>query len=143
MPRKAPIPECSELDRKILEQWARSRTEESRLVERAKIILKCLRGERVLSIARDLKVRPNTVIEWRRRFEKQGVQGLKDRPRTGKPLHYETGFGDGGCPVYHYGLIAHGSAAKKRPLACEAKPPERCGLTFGESERNAYSYGVC
>jgi len=92
MPRKAPLPECSELDRKILEQWAHSRTEESRLVERAKIILKCLRGERVLSIARDLKVRPNTVIEWRRRFEKQGVQGLKDRPRTGKPLHYEAEF---------------------------------------------------
>ena len=92
MPRKAPLPECSELDRKILEQWAHSRTEESRLVERAKIILKCLRGERVMSIARDLKVRPNTVIEWRRRFEKQGVQGLKDRPRTGKPLHYEAEF---------------------------------------------------
>jgi transposase len=92
MPRKAPLPKCSEVDRKILEQWAQSRTEELRIVERAKIILKCLRGERVLSIARDLKVRPNTVIEWRRRFEKQGVQGLKDRPRTGKPLHYETEF---------------------------------------------------
>ena len=50
------------------------------------------RGERVLSIARDLKVRPNTVIEWRRRFAKQGIQGLKDRPRTGKPLHYEAEF---------------------------------------------------
>ena len=92
MPRKAPIPNCSELDRKILEQWAHSRTEESRLVERAKIILKCLHGERVHTIARELNVRPNTVIEWRRRFDKQGINGLKDRPRSGKPVQYEADF---------------------------------------------------
>src|SRR5665648_543718 len=92
MPRKAPIPKCSEIDREILEQWAHSRTEESRLVERAKIILKCLQGEMVHSIARDLKVRPNTVIEWRRRFDKQGINGLKDRPRPGKPVQYEAEF---------------------------------------------------
>ena len=77
MPRKAPIPQCSEIDSEILEQWAHSRTEELRLVERAKIILGCLRGEGVNVIAKYLKVRPNTVIVWRRRFEKQGVQGLK------------------------------------------------------------------
>jgi transposase len=75
-----------------LEQLARSRTEEARLVERAKIILKCLEGERVREIAKDLKVRPNTVIEWRRRFEKDGIKGLKDRPRSGKPARYDAGF---------------------------------------------------
>jgi transposase len=92
MPRKAAIPNCSELDRKILEQLAHSRTEEARIVERAKIILKCLQGEKVHSIARELKVRPNTVIEWRRRFDKQGINGLQDRPRSGKPVQYETEF---------------------------------------------------
>ena len=36
MARKPPDPACSEEDRKTLEVWARSRTLESRLVERAK-----------------------------------------------------------------------------------------------------------
>src|SRR5512144_1863034 len=92
MPRKATIPSCSESDRKALEQLARSRTEESRLVERAKIILKCLEGERIHKIAQDLRVRPNTVIKWRRRFAKEGIKGLKDRPRRGKPVTYGLQF---------------------------------------------------
>ena len=92
MPRKAPILKCSDNDRKALEQLARSRTEEARMVERAKIILKCLEGERVHKIAKDLHVRPNTVIEWRRRFEKDGIKGLKDRPRSGKPVSYGAKF---------------------------------------------------
>ncbi|NTV43968.1 MAG: IS630 family transposase, partial [Syntrophobacteraceae bacterium] len=94
MPRRTPIPECTENDRKTLEQMARSRTEEARLVERAKIILKCLGGERVQKIAKDLHVRPNTVIEWRRRFERHGIKGLKDKPRSGKPVRYDAMFRD-------------------------------------------------
>jgi transposase len=92
MPRKAPIPKCTEQDKNMLQQLAGSRTEEARLVERAKIILKCLQGERVHKIAKDLQVRPNTVIEWRRRFEKEGVKGLKDQPRSGKPARYGAVF---------------------------------------------------
>jgi len=76
----------------MLQQLAGSRTEEARLVERAKIILKCLQGERVHKIAKDLQVRPNTVIEWRRRFEKEGIEGLKDQPRSGKPARYGAVF---------------------------------------------------
>jgi len=92
MPRKAPIPKCSEQDKQMLQRLAGSRTEEARLVERAEIILKCLQGERVHKIAKDLQVRPNTVIEWRRRFEKEGVEGLKDQPRSGKPARYGAVF---------------------------------------------------
>jgi transposase len=75
-----------------LEELARSRTEEARIVERAKIILKCLEGEKVHKIAQDLQIRPNTVIEWRRRFEEKGIEGLKDRPRSGKPVTYDAAF---------------------------------------------------
>jgi len=92
MPRRAPIPKCSEKDRKSLEELARSRTEEARIVERAKIILRCLAGERVHKIAKKLGVRPNTVIEWRRRFEEKGIEGLKERPRSGKPVFYDAAF---------------------------------------------------
>jgi len=92
MPRKAPIPNCIEKDKEALEQMVRSRTEEARMVERAKIILKSLEGEPVHKIARDLHIRPNTVIEWRQRFEKDGIKGLKDRPRSGKPARYDADF---------------------------------------------------
>jgi transposase len=92
MPKKPPIPKCSEEDRKTLEKWAQSRTREARLVERAQIILKCLDGEGVAEIARNLKVRPNTAIEWRRRFERDGIKGLYDLPRSGKPKQYDAEF---------------------------------------------------
>ena len=92
MPRKSTIPRCEGEDRKTLERMARSRTEEARLVERARIILGLLNGDSVGAVARSLTVRPNTVIDWRRRFEKQGIAGLRDRPRSGKPPHYGAEF---------------------------------------------------
>jgi len=92
MPKKPPIPRCSEEDRKTLEKWAQSQTMEARLVERARIILKCLGGGGVAEIAHHLKIRPNTVIEWRRRFEREGIKGLRDRPRSGKPKQYNGEF---------------------------------------------------
>jgi transposase len=46
----------------------------------------------VSHIARELKVRPNTVIEWRQRFEKKGIAGLHDSPRSGKPPRYGVEF---------------------------------------------------
>ena len=92
MAKTAPIPHCSEQDRKTLESWAGSRTLEVRLVERAHIILQCLEGKAVNAIAQDLKIRPNTVIDWRRRFDKEGLAGLVDRPRSGKPRQYTGEF---------------------------------------------------
>jgi len=92
MPKKAPIPRCSEKERKVLDEWRRSKTMESRLVERAKIIDKCLNGVPVAEIAREMKTRPNTVIFWRKRFEEKGTDGLRDHPRSGKPPRYGVEF---------------------------------------------------
>jgi transposase-like protein len=121
MPRRAPIPKCSEEDKELLQQLAASRTEEARLVERAKIILKCLQGERVHKIARDLHIRPNTVIDWRRRFEKEGVKGLKDQPRSGKPARYDA--------VFRGGVLNTSSAVRASPLgwACSCKTSRYIG----------------
>jgi transposase len=88
MPKKASIPRGTEEDRKKLNIWTRSRTLEAQLVERAKIIIKCLEGRLVNQIAKELDIRPNTVIDWRRRFEKEGISGLHDRARPGKPAVY-------------------------------------------------------
>lgn len=92
MPKTAPIPECSQENRQILEEYAGSRTMEARLVERARIVLGCLDGKPVGALAESLNVRPNTVIDWRRRFEKEGIGGLRDRQRSGKPPRYTTEF---------------------------------------------------
>ena len=72
MPKKAPLLTGTEEDRATLDRWMRSRTIETRLVERAKIIMKCLQGQSVSQIAKELKTRPNTVIDWRRRFQQSG-----------------------------------------------------------------------
>jgi len=36
----------------------------------------CLEGKPVSAVADSLNVRPNTVIDWRRRFEAEGIAGL-------------------------------------------------------------------
>jgi len=92
LPKTAPTPECSQSERQILEDWSRSRTLEARLVERARIVLGCLDGKPVSAVAASLKVRPNTVIDWRRRFETEGIAGLEDRARSGKPPRYTEEF---------------------------------------------------
>jgi len=92
MPRKALPPPCNDKDRQILREWAASRSMEARLVERARMMSKLLDGESVSKVANDLKVRPNTVIDWRTRFAAEGIDGLYDRPRSGKPPKYDQEF---------------------------------------------------
>jgi transposase len=75
-----------------LTTWSTSRTSEARIVERARIILRCINGEPVQNIARELGIRPNTVIDWRRRFVAEGIAGLFDRDRPGKPKQYPANF---------------------------------------------------
>lgn len=82
---------CDEESRKTLERWGASRTQESRLVERARIVLGCLSGERNDQIAARMHLRPNTVSKWRRRFAEMGLAGLRDQPRSGKPATYDVG----------------------------------------------------
>ena len=76
------------------DRWIRSRTIEARLVERAKIIMKCIQGQSVSQTAKDLKIRQNTVIDWRRRFQQSGIAGLYDLLRSGKPPFYGQEFRD-------------------------------------------------
>jgi transposase len=92
MPRRSNIPSCSQEDLAILIAWSRNKTMEVRLVERARMILGCIEGEAVSQIARRLRVRPNTVIDWRRRFVREGLPGLLDRYRPGKPVQYGGDF---------------------------------------------------
>jgi transposase len=88
MTRVAPALSCTAEQRAELMALARSRTEEARLVERAKIVLACLEGKRNDVVGRELGVRPNTVGLWRKRFAAAGLSGLRDRARPGKTPTY-------------------------------------------------------
>ena len=73
-------------EQKILERWSRGRSTPTRLVLRAKIILRAARGERNKDIASELKTAPKTVSLWRTRFADHRLAGIeKDAPRGGRP----------------------------------------------------------
>ena len=88
MPSKATIITVTEDERSLLERVVRTRTAPAREVLRARIILAASAGERNDEIARRLGVSTNVVSRWRRRFAKDGVAGLQERPRSGRPERY-------------------------------------------------------
>jgi transposase len=84
--RKAPNIEVNPRDLKVLLKRAKSRTEPKQVIERAKIILACYEAKPVGTTAEELGTYPNKIIEWRKRYQAEGLNGLLDRPRSGKPL---------------------------------------------------------
>lgn len=64
------------------------------MVERACIVLACLEGKEIQQVARETGASIPTVSKWRRRFSQDGVHGLHDRPRSGKPATYDAAFRD-------------------------------------------------
>src|SRR2546425_8456619 len=92
MPRHAPALECSTEDKASLVAITKSRTEEARAVERARIILACLEGKEIQQVARELGVSVPTVTKWRKRFALFGLRGLRDQSRPGKPPTYDADF---------------------------------------------------
>lgn len=79
---------CGSEDLAELERLSSSRTEQARTVERAKIVLGCIAGERNDIIGARMGLQSNTVATWRKRFIAHGVAGLCDLPRSGKPPKY-------------------------------------------------------
>jgi transposase len=94
MPRHAPELECSAEDKASLIAISKSRTEEARAVERARIILARLEGKQIQQVAQELRVSLPTVTKWCRRFSLWGLRGLRDQPRPGKPATYDAAFRD-------------------------------------------------
>ena len=78
----------SSAEQDAIERLARSRTAPARTVERARIVLLSRHGDTVAEIAATLGVCPDTVRRWINRFDRHGVDGLADQPRTGRPATY-------------------------------------------------------
>lgn len=86
MPRKSPYTlNLTAVQRRELEARARRYTLSYREVIRAKIVLMAAEGFDNDEIARRLDTRREIVSKWRKRFFEQGLAGLEERPRGGRP----------------------------------------------------------
>jgi transposase-like protein/transposase len=72
-------------DRQTLESWTRCSTVSAGQRERAEIVLAVAGGASISGAARQLGVSRPTAIKWRDRFAADGIAGLGDRPRSGRP----------------------------------------------------------
>lgn len=87
MPRGRPVRPLplSDAARKQLTVMSRSRTLPHALVVRARIVLLAADGMSNIKIAEKLDLSRLTVGVWRRRYLRQGIEGLYDEPRPGGP----------------------------------------------------------
>ena len=90
MPRTLQLRTLALEERTALEQLARARTAPMRLVERARVVLAAVDGERVSAIAARFQLSRNTIYLWVRRFNDRGLAGLEDEPRSGRPRTYSS-----------------------------------------------------
>jgi transposase-like protein len=80
-----PVLVLTDPDRATLESWARCSTVSAGQRERAEIVLAVAGGAGVSAASRALGVSRPTVIKWRDRFASDGVGGLDDLRRSGRP----------------------------------------------------------
>lgn len=80
----------SDEERLALERLTHARTAAARLVERARVVWMALHGERVDAIAARCHITAATVYVWLHRFNDNGLAGLEDKPRTGRPPTYSA-----------------------------------------------------
>jgi transposase-like protein len=82
--------------RRVLQARLRRPTAQQREVLRARIVLAAADGEQNIKIAGRLGVAVNTVSKWRKRFVEEGLPGLGDRKRPGRPRRFPLGGRDRG-----------------------------------------------
>lgn len=78
----------TDVDAQALRELAHSRTTEARLRDRARICWLSHQGQRVAAITAALGIADGTVRLWITRFNAEGLVGLRDRRRGGRPPTY-------------------------------------------------------
>src|SRR5512143_2240971 len=109
---KVTLRELTPEERQALEYLAASRTAHARFVERAQILLAIAEGRRPSHVAKDLGISRPTVYTWIRRFHAQGLHGLEDQPRAGRPPTYTA-------------------EQRAEVIAAALTDPQKLGLPFG------------
>lgn len=72
-------------DQQKLQLLIKSHKTPQSIVLRAKILCMCSAGKSVDSVAIELGTSTNTVYKWLNRYEKSGLDGINDLPRSGQP----------------------------------------------------------
>jgi len=75
-----------------------SRQAIGRVALRAHLVLLSDRGFTVPQIAAIHACGQDVVLTWLHRYERKGVSGLEDEPRSGRPLNRSAGWTHRGCP---------------------------------------------
>lgn len=83
--RPAPALVLRDGDRERLTSWTRSSAIRAGLAQRARIVLFAADGVANTEIAARVGVARQTVIDWRADYERSGIAGLADKPRSGRP----------------------------------------------------------
>jgi transposase len=111
----------SPADRDELVLWTRAPSLRAGLAQRARIVLLADEGVGTNEIVERVGVSKPTVIGWKRRFAEEGIAGLDDRAKSGRPVVID--------PV---GIV----------LATLEPPPESLGVTHWSSRLLAKHLGV-
>lgn len=112
MPKRVELRPVTEEERTELERLSRSRKAEQRLVERARMIRLLAEGRKPTEVAAEVQRSVPMVYRWLHRFNEQGLAGLSDRRRTGRPQTYSE-------------------VERGRLIATARTHPQKLGLAFG------------
>ena len=88
MSRVAPPISLDPSAKAALDQLVRSPSSPQALVQRSRIVLAAAAGRSNQQIDGELQMPEVTVGKWRRSFASQGLAGLQDAPRSGRPLKH-------------------------------------------------------
>ncbi len=83
----APVVSLTEEDRKQLEALLRAGSTPQALAFRVQVVLRAAEPDCApnLQIAAELDCNRRTVAVWRTRYVREGLAGLQDAPRSGRP----------------------------------------------------------
>lgn len=97
-----------------------------RLFKRATGLLALNRGDSLEAVASLLGVSNDTVRAWRKRYQAEGLKGLSDKPRSGRPIQID-------------GL----QRAQITALACSEAPPGHSDWTLRLLAEKVVEVGYC
>ena len=88
MPRVAPKIMLDSMQTSQLQAWVQAPSTPQSLALRARVVLRACAGESNQQIALALGLPQISVGKWRRRFAAHGLEGLRDAPRSGRPVQH-------------------------------------------------------
>jgi transposase len=108
-------------DRAQLRRWMRSPSMAAGLAQRARIVLLAGEGVGTNEIVQRVGVSKPTVIAWKKRYVAEGIAGLEDRPKPGRPAQIDE-----------VAVV----------LATLEPPPQRLGVTHWSSRLLGEQLGI-